>query len=552
VRVDHALLKRFRVGGLFKGPDPGSAIAVPEDDLEGQRIHEYRSTADKDLEVRVPVKAGTRVVAAAFTHFAPGPYQGVGRRGGRGATPAIETFEISGPYSPKTPEDTPSRRRIFICRPAGRQDEEPCAKEIVRTLARRAYRRPVTDTDVQPLLNIYEEGRSEGDFEAGVERALEAMLSLPRFVLRAEREPGGTPAGTVYRLSDLELASRLSFFLWKSIPDDELLDVATRGRLKDATVLEHQVRRMLADRRATRWMTDFMGQWLLVRNMQLAQPDPTLFPEFDDTLREAMVRETELFFESQVREDRPIPELLSANYTYLNERLARHYGIPKIYDSHFRRVTLADDRRQGLLGQASILTVTSYAHRTSVVLRGKWVLETLLGAPPPPPPPNVPPLKENDAKTKPTSLRERMEQHRSNPVCASCHASMDPLGFALENFDATGRWRETDSGAPINVAVALPDGTKIDGPKAFRGALAGRSDEFIRTVTEKLLTYALGRGLDYHDAPTVRQLVRDAARDGYRWSSLLLGIVKSPPFQMQRAPSADEAAPAGTTVAERR
>jgi cytochrome c5 len=552
VRVDHALLKRFRVGGQFKGPDPGDAIGVPEDDLEGQRLHHYRTTADEHLEVRVPVKAGTRVVAATFTDFAPAPYQGVGLRGSRGRTPAIDTFEISGPYNPKAPEDTPSRRRIFICRPASSQDEEPCAKKIIGTLARRAYRRPVTDTDVQPLLNIYREGRSERDFDAGIERALEAMLSLPKFVLRVEREPAGASSGTVYRLSDLELASRLSFFLWKSVPDDELLDVAARGKLKDAAVLMQQVRRMLADRRATRWMTDFMSQWLLVRNMQSAHPDPLLFPDFDDTLREAMVRETDLFFESQVREDRPIPDLLTANYTYLNERLARHYGIPKIYDSHFRRVTLTDERRQGLMGQGSILTVTSYAHRTSVVLRGKWVLETLLGAPPPPPPPNVPPLKENDAKSKPTSLRERMEQHRSNPVCASCHAPMDPLGFALENFDATGRWRETDSGSEINSTVTLSDGTKIDSPKAFREAVVGRGDEFIRTVTEKLLTYALGRGVDYRDAPTVRELVRDVARDDYRWSSLVVGIVKSVPFQMRRAPSAEETGPAATTVANHR
>ena len=550
LRVDHALLKRFRVGGQFKGRERG--IAIPEDDLEGRRLHDYHLNADKDVELRVPVQAGIRVVAGTFTDFAPGPYEGVGLRDSGAMTPGIDTLEISGPLNPKAPVDTPSRRRIFTCRPASTQDEERCAKKIIGTLARRAYRRPVTDADIQLLFNVYQKGRSERSFEVGIERALEALLSLPEFVFRVEREPAGAKPGSVQRLSDLELATRLSFFLWKSIPDDELLDVAARGKLKDSHILAQQVRRMLADRRATRWMTDFMGQWLLVRNMQSVHPDPRLFSDFDDTLREAMVRETELLFESQVRDDRPIPELLRANYTYLNERLARHYGVPKIYGSHFRRVTLTDERRQGLLGQASVLTVTSYADRTSVVLRGKWVLETLLGAPPPPPPPNVPPLKQNDARSKPTSLRERMEQHRNNAVCANCHASMDPLGFALENFDATGQWRETDGGAPINAAVSLFNGTKIDNPKAFREALLDRGDEFLRTVTEKLLTYALGRGVAYHDASTVRQLVRDAARDEYRWSSLVLGIVKSVPFQMRRTPTAEELVPAATPVAERR
>jgi len=346
-------------------------------------------------------------------------------------------------------------------------------------------------------------------------------------------------------VSDLELASRLSFFLWRSIPDDELLDVAQRGKLKDGNVLAQQVRRMLADRRATRFMTDFVEQWLQVRNIYAQDPDGNLFAGFDSTLREAMSRETELFFESQVREDRPIQELLRANYTYLNERLARHYGINDVYGSHFRRTTLTDERRFGLLGQASILTVTSYANRTSVVLRGQWVLENLLGSPPPPPPANVPPLKENDGRSKPTALRERMEQHRSNSVCASCHSRMDPIGFALEHFDAVGRWRETDGGAEINSTISLA-GQIVDSPKALREALLGLGNEFTQTVIEKLLTYALGRGVEYFDAPTVRQLARDIARDDNRWSSLVLGIVKSPPFQMGRARGANT-----TTVAAR-
>jgi hypothetical protein len=389
-------------------------------------------------------------------------------------------------------------------------------------------------------MNLYKAGREERDFDAGIERALEALLSSPGFLFRIEHDPADAKPGSVYRISDLELASRLSFFLWKSIPDDELIDLAARGRLKDATVLAQQVRRMLGDERASRFMTDFMGQWLLVRNAQTAEPDPARFPDFDDTLRQAMARETELFFESQVRDDKSVLDLLRADYSFLNARLAEHYGIPNVYGSHFRRVPIADPARQGLLGQASILTVTSYADRTSVVLRGKWVLESLLGAPPPPPPPNVPPLKENDGKSKPASLRERMEQHRSNPVCATCHSQMDPLGFALENFDPTGRWRDNDSGAAINSAIEL-DGVKIDGPKAFRDALVSiRGQEFIRTITEKLLTYALRRGVEHYDAPTVRQLVRDAARDDYRWSSIVLGIVKSLPFQMRKVQTPEE------------
>jgi hypothetical protein len=374
---------------------------------------------------------------------------------------------------------------------------------------------------------------------------------MPAFLMRAEADPPGAKPGTIYRISDVELASRLSFFLWKSIPDDELLDLAARGTLRDPAVLARQTRRMLADRRATRWMNDFLGQWLQVRNLQTIEPDPIRFPEFDSTLREAMIRETELFFESQVRDDRHLLDLLRADYTFLNARLAEHYDLWGVYGSHFRRVALPDPARQGLLGHASVLTTTSYADRTSVVLRGKWVLETLLGAPPPPPPPNVPPLRQNDGKSKPASLRERMEQHRRNAVCASCHANMDPLGFALENFNAIGKWREDDDGAAINSAISMK-GVNVDSPKAFREALLRQGDEFTRTVTEKLLTYALGRGLDYRDAPIVRQLVRDAARDDDRWSSLILGIVSSAPFQQRVVRSTEQPQPAATTVARSR
>jgi cytochrome c5 len=558
LRVDHALVKRFKIGGKFKGPDPGVLIAVPEDDLEGQKVHDYRMNADKELEVRLPIKAGTRLVSAAFTDSAPLPLPaGAGSgRGGiltspAGNLPGVDMFYISGPFGGKPPLDTPSRRTIFTCQPANGREEDACARKIIATLARRAYRRPVTDADVEPLFGIYKEGRGARDFDAGIERALEALLSSPKFLIRLEREPSSTRPGSAYRLTDLELASRLSFFLWKSIPDEELLDVAGRGQLKDPAVLARQVRRMLADRRATRFMNDFVGQWLEIRNIQSKDPDGILFAAFDDTLRKAMTRETELFFESQIRDDRPIPELLRANYTFLNEQLARHYGINDIYGSHFRRVRMTDERRHGLLGHASVLMTTSYADRTSVVLRGKWVLENLLGAPPPPPPNMVPPLKPND-RAKPTSLRERMEQHRSNAVCASCHARMDPLGFALENFDAIGKWREDDLGAPINSTITL-SGKTIDSPAAFREALLDEGDgEFIRTVAEKLLTYALGRGVMYYDAPVVRQLERELARNESRWSALVLGIVGSGPFQMRRTSLPSEAQPAPATVAEKR
>jgi hypothetical protein len=562
LRLDHALVKRFKVGGEFRGPDPGILIAIPEDDVEAKRLHTYRLTADNQLEVRFAVKAGTRLVGVAFTDVSPSAWEGVPLRprsiknavfSDDAGDPGVDTVEISGPHNARVPDETASRQQIFTCRPTGKASEEPCATKILGTLARRAYRRPVTDADVAPLLKLYQVGREESDFDAGIERALEALLSSPGFLFRIEQDPANAAPGSVYRVTDLELASRLSFFLWKSIPDDELIEVAARGRLRNPAVLTQQVRRMLADQRASRWMTDFMGQWLLVRNAQTAEPDPTRFPEFDDTLRQAMVRETELFFENQVRENRSVFDLLRADYTFLNARLAKHYGIPNVYGSHFRRVKVTDPARQGLLGHASILTVTSYADRTSVVLRGKWVLESLVGAPPPPPPPNVPPLRENDGKSKPASLRERMEQHRANPVCAACHSQMDPLGFALEHFDPTGRWRETDGGAVINSAITL-DGVKIDGPKEFREALVTvRGREFIRTVTEKLLTYALRRGVEHYDAPTVRQIVRDAAADEYRWSSVIMGIVKSLPFQMRKVVPPDETAPASAVpIAQRR
>ena len=533
LRIDHALVGRLTVGGAFEGQVrytlSGGGIAPPDDDVVHQRIALYNQTADQDLEVHLPVRAGTRLVSAAFTDIAPSASAGVGDN----LVAGVESLEIHGPYRGEIPTETPSRRRIFVCQPTDPQDEPACAREILGTLAGRAYRRPVTDADLQPLMRIFEIGRAADGFETGVSRALEALLSMPAFLLRAEVDPVDAPAGTIYAISDLELASRLAFFLWRSIPDDELLEVAMRGELRDPAVLAQQTRRMLADRRATRWMNDFVGQWLQVRNLQTIVPDPLRFPGYDSTLRDALLMETELFFESQVREDRSLLDLLGADYTFVNARLADHYGIPDVYGSHFRRMPVVDETRGGLLGHGSVLTATSYADRTSVVLRGKWVLETLLGSPPPPPPANVPPLPENDGRSKPTSLRERMEQHRASPVCATCHATMDPLGFALENFDAIGRWRENDEGAPIDSTIAWR-GADVDSPKAFREALLRQGeDEFVRTITEKLLTYALGRGVNYLDAPTVRRIVREAGHDDYRWSSLILGIVRSTPFQQR-------------------
>ena len=544
LRVDHELIRRWPIGGQFAGPDPGVLIAVPEDDAAGQRLHEYRMTADDALEIRLPIEAGQRLVSVAFTDSAPSPH---GLRG----KPGIDRLFISGPFNGTVPDETPSRQAIFTCLPssnAAEAEQETCAREIISTLARRAYRRPVTEIDVDPLVAVYRDGRAERDFDFGIELALEALLSMPEFLMRIYQEPVDLTPGEPYKLSDLELASRLSFFLWRSIPDDALIDLAAAGRLSDPEVLPAQIRRMLVDDRATRFMNDFVGQWLQIRNINEQAPDGALFAQFNDTLRKAMVQETQLFFESQVREDRPIQELLTANYSFLNEQLARHYGVDDIYGSRFRRVELADDRRHGLLGQASLLTVTSYANRTSVVLRGKWVLETLLGAPPPPPPPNVPPLEEDEAGAAPTSLREKMEQHRRNPVCATCHTEMDQLGFAMEHFNAIGQWRETDRGAEIDATIDWA-GRTIENPRAFREALVAKGDEFERTVVEKLLTYALGRGVDYYDAPTIRRIVRDVADADYRWSAIIEGVVRSMPFQMRR-PADPTDMPATTAAAD--
>ncbi|HLJ46411.1 MAG TPA: DUF1592 domain-containing protein [Bryobacteraceae bacterium] len=450
--------------------------------------------------------------------------------------PAIDSLSITGPGVNQHVGDTLSREKIFVCHPANAQEEAPCATKILTALARRAYRRTTTAADVAPLLDFYAQGRKDATFENGIEFALRALLVAPDFLFRIERDPAGSTPGSVHRISDFELASRLSFFLWSSIPDDQLLDLASKGKLKEPAVLDGQVRRMLADPKATALVTNFAGQWLYLRNLASVTPDPDTFPEFNDALRADFQRETELFFTDILREDRSALDLIDADFTYLNGRLARYYGIDNVHGNAFRRVSLAGINRGGLLGQGSILTVTSYPNRTSVVQRGKWILENLLGAPPPPPPPTVPELKSHGEDGKLLTMRQQMEIHRANPTCAGCHSRMDPLGFAMENFNGVGQWRTVEAGAPIDATGTLPDGTKFDGYSGLKKVLLNHRDEFIATLAGKLLTYALGRGLEYYDQPTVRAISREAARDDYRISALFTAIVKSTPFQMRRTP----------------
>jgi hypothetical protein len=446
----------------------------------------------------------------------------------------VGALVVSGPHRASSSGETPSRNRILSCRPSAPARETACARTIVATLARRALRRPVSASDVSTYMTFYESGRRDGGtFENGIELALRRILVDPEFIFRFERNPDRLAPGAAHRLSDLELASRMSFFLWSSIPDDELLDAASRGTLRNPAVLERQVRRMLADPRSSALVNNFAGQWLLLRNLARVHPNLADFTDFDDNLRQAFRKETELFFESIIREDRSVLDLLRADYTFVNERLARHYGIPNVYGDQFRRVPVSDPNRRGLLGHGSLLTVTSYATRTSPVLRGKWILENVLGAPPPPPPPDVPELTDN-AEARALSMRERMEQHRRNPVCASCHAKMDPLGLALENFDAIGQWRPYYGlNRAIDAVGALPDGTPFDGPAGLARSLLERPELFVVTLTEKLLIYALGRGLEYYDAPTVRAVTHESGRDEYSFSSIVLGIIRSAPFQMR-------------------
>ena len=530
---------------------------------------------DGRFTVRVPLKAGPAKIGVAFlekTHaLNTRRLQSYVRSSSDtidfSGYPHIDEVILTGPFKATGVGDTPSRRRIFVCQPKAAADEDGpasakaparsrrsspdveasedgCARTILTTLARRAYRGDVAKEDLQTLQEFYQRGRRDGgSFDAGIDLALRRLLASPKFLVRVERDPATVPAGTAYRLSDLEAASRLSFFLWSSIPDDTLLDVAGKGGLRTPAGLEQQVRRMLADPKSQALVDNFIGQWLQLRNLRNKQPNSHEFPDFDDNLRTSLATEAELFFASIMREDRSVLDLMTADYTFVNERLARHYGIPNVYGTHFRRVTLKDETRRGLLGKGAVLMVTSHPHRTSPVLRGKWILENVLGAPPPPPPDVVPPFDEDAGAAKPKSVRERMEQHRRNPACASCHRMIDPAGLALENFDAVGAWRTRDGGtrgAPVDASGQLVDGTQINGVVELRAALLRDPDVFVRTVTEKLMTYALGRGLTATDMPAVRTVVRDAARDQYRFSSVILEIVRSVPFQMRLKSPAGE------------
>jgi hypothetical protein len=531
-------------------------------------------TEGASYEVRLPVKAGLRSVGVAFLRESAKPEAEApaGRRSGppeagdpkvpdlpglmdvrldgakikrfevpeKGNAPEIDTLTLSGPYNATGRGDTPSRERIFVCRPTSTRDEEPCARRILSNLVGRAFRRPVKDEDLRPLMAFYRNGRADGDFDDGIEKALRALLVSPDFLFRVEQDPPGAKPGTVYRVSGYELASRLSFFLWSTIPDDQLLSLAGEGKIADPAVLLAQVRRMLEDPRSDELISNFGGQWLYLRNLATVKPDPDVFPEFDESLRRAFRQETETFVASVFREDRSVLELLNANYTFLNQRLAEHYGIPNVYGSQLRKVSLTDPNRGGLLGQGSILTVTSYPNRTSVVQRGKWVLENLLGTPPPPPPPDVPELKPHGKDGRLLTMREQMEQHRANAICASCHSRMDPIGFALENYNGVGKWRSQDGGSKIDASGKLPGGAQFEGPAGLKKLLlANYSDDFVSTVTAKLLTYALSRGLEPYDQPAVRAITRQASKEDYRISALVTAVVQSTPFQMRRTPGND-------------
>jgi hypothetical protein len=535
------------VEGL-KGPEEVELV------LDGERMKvftvkppakgEDHHLVDKDLNARLAVKAGPHVVSVAFVK-APSvlleterqPYEAHFNmdRHPRVHT-ALFSISVNGPYSATGSGDTPSRKRIFVCEPLRADQEDACAKRILMALMRRAYRRPVADSDLGTPFKFYQEARAESGFEAGIEMGLSAVLVSPEFLFRIEQDPTGIVPNTAYRISDMEFASRLSYFLWSSTPDEELMDLAVRGKLRDPLVLEKQVRRMLADERSGELVTNFAEQWLQLRRLAATTPDMRTFPDFDDNLRQAFREETDLFVRSVMRDDRSVLDLLRANYTFVNERLAKHYGIPNVYGSQFRRIDFdSNTPRGGLLRQGSILTVTSYATRTSPVIRGKWILDNILGAPPQPPPPFVPTLKEHSEGARQLTMRERIAEHRANPACAGCHKIMDPLGFSLENYDAVGRWRNTEDSLSIDTSGTLPDGTKFDGVAGLQKALLSRPDVFASTVSEKLLTYALGRGVEFYDGPAVRKIVRGSEGSDYRFSSIILGIVQSTPFQMRRS-----------------
>jgi mono/diheme cytochrome c family protein len=539
VTLDGARVRFATIGG---DDDLGAAFDKPT---------EAADAIDARFAIRVPVKAGPHTVGVSFvenlgladtTRLQPFLRSSADTLDWTGR-PHVDRVTITGPFNASGPGDTPARRKMFVCRPSTAANENACARQIIAALTRHAYRQPLKDADLEPILEFYKSSRRDATFERGIQSALQLILASPRFVFRIEQDPPDVPPGGIYRISDVELASRLSFFLWSTIPDEELLTAASQGKLRDGAELERQVRRMLADPKSSALVSNFAGQWLLIRNLKTFLPNSDEFPDFDDNLRQAFARETELFFESVMREDRNVVDLLTADYSFVNERLARHYGIPGVYGSQFRRVVLTDDKRRGLLGKGSLLAVTSHATRTSPVLRGKWVLENILGTPPAPPPPDVPTLKEPEPGAAAGTMRQRMVDHRANPACASCHKVMDPIGFAMENFDAVGAWRARDAGTLIDASGDLADGTKIDGVVALRQALVSHPNLFVGTLTEKLLTYALGRGLDFPDMPAVRAIVASASRDRYRFSSIVSGIVSSAPFQMRvKQPATDDVA----------
>ena len=551
VRLDGVLVRTFTFGG--EEPEGVQAPASYGGNQFGDpEWEEYMLFVDANLRVRFRAEAGPRVVAVSFVRKFTEPEGVLQPRQSvfavavnemRDGHAAVEHVVIGGPYTSDGPGDTPSRRAIFSCQPSStsRADEETCARTILGSLARRAYRRPVGRGDLATLMEFFRAGRDDGSFDSGIQLALERLLISPDFLFRVARDPIDIAPATAYELSDLDLASRLSFFLWSTGPDDELLDLAEQGRLRDVTVLEGQARRMLADPRVNELVRNFAGQWLYLRNLRSVVPDAITFPEFDENLREAFREETERFVASLLREDRSVLDLLGADYTFVNERLAAHYGIENVYGSHFRRVTLDDDlaeRRGGIFGHGSVLTVTSYPNRTSPVLRGKWMLTNILGTPPPPPPADIPDLPDRGEDGQAATVRARLERHRESPACSVCHAPMDPLGLALENYDAVGRWRMTgEAGLPIDASGQLPDGTAFNGLTGLRALLLERRHQFVATLTEKLLAYALGRGPEHFDRPTIRTITRNASSNNYRWSSIIVGIVKSTPFRMRRSES---------------
>ena len=551
IRLDGVLVRTFTVGGEEPAglQAPASYAGNQFGDPEWE---EYMLFADANMRVRVQAKAGPRLVGVSFVRTFTEPEGVLQPRQSvfavainemRDGNAAVEHLAIAGPYVSHGPGNTPSRETIFTCQPATktRPEEDACAREILGTLARRAYRRPVDAADLATLMEFYRNGRDDGTFDGGIQLALERLLISPDFLFRIEQDPTDIEPGTAYALSDLEIASRLSFFLWSSGPDDQLLALAERGELDDPVVLEAETRRMLADPRSREFVRNFAGQWLYLRNLRGVVPDAIVFPEFDENLREAFREETERFVDSLIRGDRSVLDLLGADYTFVNERLADHYGIPNVYGSHFRRVSLdaeMAERRGGIFGHGSVLTVTSYPNRTSPVLRGKWILTNILGTPPPPPPADVPDLPDRGEDGRAATVRDRLQRHRESPACSVCHAPMDPLGLALENYDAIGGWRATGvTGLPIDSSGRLPDGTTFDGPAGLRSLLLERREQFVGTVTERLLAYGLGRGPEYFDRPTIRTIIQDAASDNYRWSSIIVRIVQSAPFRMRRSES---------------